>query len=555
MSIPISFSTGCRSKHHTTNGLLRRLVRVANSFARRRVLACTSVAGAALLIRLLLLPINPIPHPRIHDEFSYLLGADTFASGSVTNRSHPLWHFFETFHVLSVPTYASKYPPGQALVLAFGQIVFGHPWFGVWLSVGIMAGVLCWMLQGWVPPGWALLTGLVAMFRLTFHGDWMNSYWGGAVAAIGGALVIGAYPRVVFKHRIGYVWAFWSGAIILINSRPFEGALLVLPSALALLRWMFGSSHSTRRVRLCLVLGSGALLLCGAGVAMGYQNWRTTGSPWRLPYLEYEHQYSASPLLIFGRERQPPVYRNDLMRRYYAEISSDFGFQRSLQGGLEKLSEFSHTLRYFLGPFLMLPLVFIFKALHRRRVRLPSICIVVGMVGLAVEPFHRPQYAAPFVGALFVLWAESARQFRLWSWRGRQVGLALICSLVTLSLLLGILQAVGPHRNFFGQHGPHPLDRRPAIEAELLRAGGSHIIFVRYAATHSVHEEWVYNRARIDQSSIVWARDLGVVENLRLLSYFSHRTAWILEPDVQPTRLRPYLLQGAGQRQLQIPRD
>jgi hypothetical protein len=431
--------------------------------------------------------------------------------------------------------------------LAFGQIVFGHPWFGVWLSVGIMSGVFCWMLQGWAPPGWALLTGSVAMFRLVSHGDWMSSYWGGAVAAIGGALVIGAYPRIVFWHRMGYVWTFWSGAIILINSRPFEGALLILPTALALLSWTFRSTYSTRRVRLYRIFGLGFVLLCGAALAISYQNWRTTGSPWRLPYLEYERQYSPSPLLIFEDQRQAPVLRNDLMRRYYAETSSDFAFQHSLHASLEKLTEFEHSLRYFLGPFLLPSLVLIFKAVHKRRLRLVSICMIVGVVGLAVEPYHRPQYAAPFAAALYVLWADCARRFHLWSWRGRRVGRALTYSLVTLSLLLGVLQAVGPHWNFLGDQHPRYFDRRQAIKAELLRAGGSHVIFVRYAPTHSIHEEWVYNRARIDQAAIVWARDLGVMENRKLLSYFSHRTAWILEPDVHPIRLRPYLLQGARQ--------
>src|SRR6185437_11694537 len=40
------------------------------------------------------------PVPRIHDEFSYLLMAETFASGQVVNPSPPLSQFFDTFHEL-----------------------------------------------------------------------------------------------------------------------------------------------------------------------------------------------------------------------------------------------------------------------------------------------------------------------------------------------------------------------------------------------------------------------------------------------------------------------
>src|SRR5688500_11208538 len=57
-----------------------------------------------------------IPEPMIHDERSYVLGADTLAAGRLTNPSPARPEFFEAPHVLVTPTYQSKYPPGQAAV-------------------------------------------------------------------------------------------------------------------------------------------------------------------------------------------------------------------------------------------------------------------------------------------------------------------------------------------------------------------------------------------------------------------------------------------------------
>lgn len=136
----------------------RRIERGLSSLARRRV-ACW--IGMALLVVLLvrgaLLPVWPIPKPAIYDEFGYLLQADTFASGRLTNPPHALWPFFESIYILQQPTYNAKFPPGQGLAMALGESLFGDPWFGVWLSAGVLMAALCWALQGWLHPAWALL--------------------------------------------------------------------------------------------------------------------------------------------------------------------------------------------------------------------------------------------------------------------------------------------------------------------------------------------------------------------------------------------------------------
>lgn len=54
-------------------------------------------------VRLAVLPLSPVPIPGIHNEFSYLLMAYTFAYGRLASPTHPMWMSFETLRSIDRP--------------------------------------------------------------------------------------------------------------------------------------------------------------------------------------------------------------------------------------------------------------------------------------------------------------------------------------------------------------------------------------------------------------------------------------------------------------------
>src|SRR5712664_1193681 len=308
-------------------------------FAQRRALSVAAVGILAVVARLAVLPVLPVPSPAIHDEFSYLLMSDTFGHGRLANPTHPMWAHFETFHVNQIPTYVSKYYPAQGIFLAIGQVVFGHPFWGVLLSSALMCAAICWMLQGWMPPSWALLGGILAVIRLGTFSYWANSYWGGAAAALGGALVLGALPRINEKQRVRDAAWMGIGLALLFNSRPYESLFLAAPIAIALLVWLLRrDEHRIQKKILRVILPLGIVVTVTL-VAMAFYFWKTTGQPFRPPYLVYESTYSTVPLFPWLPLKSAPSYTSSELRNFYEGLREVFNFavQHPLLGTLYRI--------------------------------------------------------------------------------------------------------------------------------------------------------------------------------------------------------------------------
>ena len=407
-----------------------------------------------------------IPLASNHDQFSYLLAADTFASGRLANPSHELWEFFETFHVIVRPTYASKYPPGQGLVLALGQALFSLPIVGIWLTAGLLPAAVYWMCRAWIPGPWAALAGVMSLVQWGFGSYWAQSYWGGGVAAIGGALLFGSGARLWRDPTVGSGLVGGLALVILANSRPFEGLVasgIFIPFVVGCIVRDGRLSQFMRRS----LIPAALVLAAGGGWLMAY-NEHTTGDPFKLAYSVHEETYSVSSL-IPGRTLPARESRHELIRRYHERerairnhIHTPAGFVA--QGWRKTVEQGA----YFLG-FFGLPALLGLPTLLRRLPRLAVLVVATTIVQvLSLFTIGFPHYLAPVTAPVYCLLSGSFWQLR----ERRTDGPWIRRAFAVTAVLIGASAFAKPIMAFL----PAPLSEfvidRAAVEAELGESPG-----------------------------------------------------------------------------------
>ncbi len=534
-----------------------RVERAFRKLAQRKLLAVAVVGLSVILLRLALLPVFPVPLPFIPDDFSFLLASDTFAHGHLANPTPAMWTHFESIHIDMKPTYMSMYFPGQALIMAASTVLLGHPWFGLLIVSAFMSAAICWMLQAWLPPSWALLGGLIAVLRLGVFSYWTNTYESaGSIAALGGALILGALPRFMRNPQLRYAMMMAIGTILLVYTRPYEGMLLCLPVAVALGHWLIKGKNRPNAASLARLSAAPLVLLIAAAAWLGYYDYRAFGSPFTLPYTVNRATYAIAPYFIWQSPRPEPLYHHVAMRSFYHQNELDEYYRiHSLSGFLpQTLIKIIRTVLFFAGMALIPPLFMIRRVVLDHRLRFLVLSLFVLMAGMLIGVFLIPHYLAAFTVVLYAIGLQGMRHLRVWSPEHKPVGLALVRASVTICLIMACVRVFDrplkvpvhewPPTEWAGEwYGPDCFGTaRAGIEEKLVQLPGEQLVLVRYSPQHNPLNEWVYNAADIDGSKVVWAREMDAVSNRELFQYYKNRHIWLVQPDAPAPGLTPYPL-------------
>lgn len=476
------------------------------------------------------------PLPVICDEYANLLEADTFAHGRLTNPPHPMAEHFETLHVLQRPTYAGKFPPGLPLLLALGQVIW-DPLLGSWISVAMGCAATCWMMLAWVPPRWAMLGSFLLALLPIVH-TWEVSYFGGGLALFGGSLLCGAAVRALRQpsamHGVIAAVGGWS----LLNSRPFEGALLI-----GVLAAIAAYHVVTRKAMLRPLLRQSLLAAALAAVPMLglnlYYNYRVTGSALTLPYTLHAQQYMYAPLMYWQSPHTPTREVGDPLKHFHSSVEFDeYAEQRTWSGWAYGVyAKICGLLEQYVAPLWMVPALLLSLLTLRRSQAARwawGTWLMLPLLHFSMTPWLRWNYLAPIAGLIAVAIVYGLRV--AWQIKIKRMPVGAIAACVIAG---GIVFSSVRWAWAYDAVPEIPIVAfRQIVLDRLQQVGGEHLVIIGYDPNQISSIDIVYNAADIDGSPVVFARDLGPARNKEIIDYFPRRHVWIVDPGT--ARLRPY---------------
>lgn len=221
--------------------------------------------------------------PVIQDESAYLLQAQLFAHFRWTGIAPPIPEFFEQLHVLVDRGLASKYPPGNSLVLALGAVV-GLPALPIVIMTACSSALIFVLARRIAGGAVALLTWVVwesSFPMIYYHANYMSE----GVTSLSWLVTWWGLAR--WREGAGRRWLAISGVAIAwcLITRPLTGVALGAV-ALAVVLWRCRTTGAWRDLAHAMPWALVVLAI------LPLWNWRTTGDFRVMPLTEYTQLYA-----------------------------------------------------------------------------------------------------------------------------------------------------------------------------------------------------------------------------------------------------------------------
>jgi hypothetical protein len=299
-------------------------------------------------------------------------------------------------------------------------------------------------------------------------------------------------------------------------------------------------------------------LVAAVGAWMAYYDYRAFGNPLTPPYALDRAQYAVEPYWIWQPPRPEPPYRHKVLRDFYikAELPVVTNFRTPAGFVIQNLLKPVTLLRFFAGIALLPPLIMLPRVLKDRRTRFLVFGGIVLAAGLFLEIVLLPHYLAAFTAGFYAIGLQCMRHLRVWKPERKPVGIAMVRWIVLTCIVSTAACAAAeplhlslpnwpPSAWTANWYGPGQLGApRAQMEEKLKELPGKQLVFVRYASDHDPVREWVYNDADIENSKVIWAREMDAASNAELIRYYKDRRVWLVGPDAKPATLSQYPLPG-----------
>jgi hypothetical protein len=487
--------------------------------ARRRIVAMGLGVGSIAYFIFSAFRQHRALYPRFHDEHMYLLQMRLMSSFRLWTAPPHNPDFFDSFHMLVKPVYASIYFPGTALMYLWELWLHAPIWIGPVIAAGAIVALAFRIASELLDDAvLGLVTALLLLGVLWFRYLSMVIMSHSVIMLLGLAMMW-AYlrwrksPSLSWAAVIG-VLAGWSAI-----TRPVDAICYATPVAIAMLLYLF--KHDRKRfvaTAATIVVASLPLLSLQLILDKG-----VTGHFLKTPYQLYNNFYA--PNLAYGtRSYNPTAVPQTVVQQkiVYDEFFNKTAAEAAIRNSPVKSWfdwKFYQLLNYgFANPLLVILFPIALLDLDRRRPRLLAGVLPMYMLGYAFFAFLLPHYCvvpSPAIAFIAVMGVDALRR----------IFPSLRASIETFFVLGLIVLPVASCNEFTGRLDDHfATTTMRAVTIDMPKVvHAPAVVLFHYNDRDDYNQEPVYNldTVNIDDEPIIRAHDLGPQRNPELFDYYA----------------------------------